>query len=147
MSTGSIQTTPKAGVYWKENHALEKPFYNGAGVKINNGQEVTLQNDGTVKLRVSGAEIPLGYVSVGNVDGKLCTISTNIHATVFAVAKGGAIVPGQELVPDGTTDANGLYGYAAAAAGNFVNAIALSGGDAGDEIHVALLRFAYVKPA
>lgn len=146
MNTGSIQSAPRGGVYWKENHALEKPFVNGHTEKLINGQEVYLMANGSVGLRNAADQVPIGYISVGNAPGEMVTVSSNLHATVFGAAKGGAIEPGTELVPDGTVDSNGLLGYAAATAGDLVSGVALSNAaSAGDELHVGLLRYAYKK--
>lgn len=145
-STGSVQSASKTIFRHEEHGMVFLTLTNGSGVTLVAGQEVKIKAsvDLTVDVRTLGTDIPAGIITVGDADGKDMTIATPFDRTVKAIAKGGTINAGDQVIPNGTFNAAGLPEYVkTVTAGHFVTGICLKGSVVDGQIVIGHLRAPY----
>ncbi len=117
-------------------------FLNGSGAELKAGQEVFISANMTVNKRTTGAQFPIGVVSIGGADAENVTVACCIQRSLKAHAKGGTLAAGVFVKPNGTYNADGTPEYIAAAPalGDYVSAIVLSGGAVDTTLELGILR-------
>jgi hypothetical protein len=109
------------------------------------GQKVKISANNTVVKCSAGTDFSIGVVTnTDNGDGSnKVTVHANIMRDSKAVAIGGTLNAGAFVVPNGVMNADGIPQYVAAASGDHVSAIVLSGGAANSVIRILHLRSSF----
>ncbi len=108
------------------------------------GQVVKLEAAGTVAKVSAGTQMPFGIIEVPGLSGKRVTVRSFLAAEVYGKAKV-QLAPGDEVVATGVIDSEGRQEFTKAAAGDFVNAVVLKGGNADAEVLVGIIDGVYQK--
>lgn len=140
MSTGTIQNAALQVIGNMKHDALQYTFTNSQGAALAKGDEVYLHTDGSVKLRTSGAQRPLGVVIVGADDGERVTVRTFFTMEMDVINNtAGTVNAGDLLIPEGVKDAEGRPQYIAGVATNLACAVALTTVADGSVVRVGIL--------
>lgn len=141
-STGSVMAASKTLSKHQESYPSFLTLTNASGGELKVGQEVNIKasTNLSVEKRDAGADFPCGIVSVGGLDGERVTILTTFHSTLKAIAKGGSLVAGVFVKPNGTYNAAGMPEYIVAVDGDFVSGQVISGNLVDGEIEIGMLR-------
>ena len=115
MTTGTVQSASVTLSKHRETKLVTLTLTNGEGAELFHGQEVSLTGNLEVSKRDVAAQKSIGVVSIGGLDGEEVSIATAFQRTLKVIAKGGTLTAGDQVLPDGTRDANGLPGYAVSA--------------------------------
>lgn len=146
MSTESIKAPSKTLCKHYESYGVFMTLI--AGNTIQQGQEVYISGNNTVSKRTGGTQFPIGVVTEGGLVNEKVTIHMNIMRDSLGKAIGGALAAGALVKPNGNVDADtGIPEFVAVAAGDYCNAIVLSGAAQNAEIRVAILRSTIIIPA
>lgn len=148
MSTGSIQSPSKTITRFYETYALFLTLTNGSGGDLVSGQEVYISANNAVSKRTLGTQFPIGTVTVGKKpDIATVAVATVFQRDILGIANGGTLNAGSFVRQNGTVTATGQPQYVACAAGDYAMGIVLSGGTAGSEVRVGVLRSPFQLPA
>lgn len=138
--TGTVEGAAPEVLSDMRNEALQWGFTNSNAGPMVQGQEVFLKSDGTVDLRVDGSKPPLGVVIIGGETTKRVTVRVFATALAMGIAKGGTVVAGTMVVPDGTLDATNKYpGYKTAVSDDLSCGLVIKGGTVNSVIKVAII--------
>ena len=151
--TGSVQSASKTVTRQPEaSEGCTLTLTNGSGAALKQGQEVFISGNMAVNKRSTGAQFPVGIVTVGGDDAQPIAVFTCFQRTVRAVAKGGTLSAGTFVKPNGTYNSVGLPEYVAATEptlsngtttsvlGDYVSGIVISGGNVDTEIQIGIFR-------
>jgi hypothetical protein len=148
MSTESISPASITLHKHYESYGVYITLIDGmaGGNRCRIGQTVRISANNTVVPCTAGTDLSIGVVTDNDDnDGNKVTVHANILRTSLAIAKGGTLAAGAVIVPDGTVNADGLPGFAAAATGNFVQAVVLRGATVGLQITILHLRSCHTR--
>lgn len=138
--TGTVENEAPMVITDLRHDALQIGFQNGSSNELTSGQEVSLKSSGAIEERSVATSVSLGIVIVGAKPNFKATVRTNFTAIINGVADGGAVAPGDLLVPTGTKNSDGIPSYEQAAAGDYSIALAIKGGATGDAIRIGILN-------
>lgn len=136
--TGTIQDAATLVITDMRGDALQLGFTNDSGGALAAGDEVCLKTDGTVDLRDTGTQKPVGIVVKGGADGTRVTVRTPFSAVIKGIATGGTINAGSFVKPNGSKT-GGIPQYVVVADNDFSMGLVLKGGTASSTIIIGIM--------
>ena len=118
-------------------------FATAAALEV--GQEVIVSGNMVVGLRDGATQRSIGVVGTKPDDGFVTIRNAIFDDVIIAKAKGGTLNAGALVRQDGTVDSTTkLPNYIATTTGNLASGIVLSGGSAGADIRIGVLKTSIV---
>lgn len=147
MATGTIQTKNKTRrKYITDVGVLVLPMTNAeSSATLEEGQEVYIFGNNSVKKRTSGATFCLGEVVVGGEAGAMVSVQVRGKHTLDCVAIGGAFTAGDFVKPNGNINANGLPEYIASNTDDYVSAVVIYGATENGTARLLLLDSSFKR--